>query len=851
MKRTRLLLTILLPVCLIAALVSGIALAAGGSPTAVQGDAKALADTLVSEGIPYEDAAILSAGKGFQYATFTGLPTEYYGFEDGIILSSGNAVDAFTSCPSAGANTTHSSYSTSSGSVTDQGYAQLYQAYKSYCAAAKVSPAGINDAAVFAIQVIPTTNVLSFQYFFASNEYDQSPKYNDTFALWVVEDFTEQGGGKWHNIAKLSNGNAVNIRNTIPSGGYKTAEGPYYRYTGNKTIGYLGRTIPLSAEIETLTPGEPVWVVMAIGDAGDSTHDSAVFVKAKSIRFAKASAAMISYDANGGAFDTGAVKGVNVDRDTTYTVAEGVPAPTRSGYLFDGWYTDPQAGTAGGGTTATANADATWYAHWTPITSTVTVPVMKDGAAMPGGTTVELRQNGATAYTLAKNDTNWSSNQVVNGTYQVFVNGEDAERTVTVDATAMGQSFSASAVNFYTVTANVTLDGSPWSDRTVSLSDGTALTGSGSYTAVLREKNEGNTYHVYVDGENKGSVTVGADVNARTAAPAYHTIQVTIADSAPWTNAAVTLRAGGSGADSYTLAYQRTSGTSAVYSVILPGTDENTYNVFVDGRNVAATVSTTSKTAAVTFLTASVKITGGYANMPVSISNGTDSYTLTGGNTSGGAYTCTHVFDRDDADYAITVGGTIGTPSTKVVNASAVSLTYYTVAFKTAGGGAHATQYVLSGAQARSVSIPIKNGYAFLGWGTSSSSANFTFTSAITSAKTLYPVYEAAGITLGQHIQTGKSGNSITYTLPNLTIKGYSTVSSVVLKLANCSDVSISGVTATKSLDTGGNGTVILTFASGTTGAAAQAKLRAMTVTVKNVTAANHTIQATVYGSQY
>ena len=43
--------------------------------------------------------------------------------------------------------------------------------------------------AVFAIRVTPTTNALSFQYFFASNEYNQPPQYNDTFALWVVQDF--------------------------------------------------------------------------------------------------------------------------------------------------------------------------------------------------------------------------------------------------------------------------------------------------------------------------------------------------------------------------------------------------------------------------------------------------------------------------------------------------------------------------------------------------------------------------------------------------------------------------------------------------------------------------------------
>lgn len=843
-----------LVLCLVVAAMAGIVLAAGNGsgPVAVQADADTLAKTLVSEGVTYEDAVILNDRKGFQYATFTGLPEASYDFSDGIILSNGNAVQAFKSCPSVSVNTTSSGYKDASD-IAGKAYYRLYETYDSYCKKAGAASSSLNDAAVFAIKITPATNVLSFRYFFASNEYNQAPGFNDTFALWVVQDF---GGTKenWNNIAKIpadrmpqgAMSNEVNIQNTCPGNNYKKDIPGIYKYNNYRNIGYLGCTEALDAEIDTLTPGQSVWVVMAVGDASDNLLDSAVFIKAKSIKFAKASDVGITYDADGGTFSGGETKAVrNVQKDSSYTVGEGVDAPVRTGYIFDGWYTAAGEGQKVQGS-ITAGTDTTYYAHWRPITSTVTVSVKKDGGAMPAGTVMELRQNGATVYKLTQNGTSWTADGVLNGTYQVFVDGKDVERSVKVDAALLGNTFSADAVNYYTVTANVTLDGNAWPGQTVALSDGTPLTGSGPYTAVLQEKASGNSYTVRVCGEDKGIVTVTAS-GTKSVTAAYHTIQVTVNDTTDWTDASVTLRR--DGVDVHRLAYN--SGAKK-YEIILPANDTAVYSVFVDGRDTDKTVSIGSKTAVVTYYTASIKITGGFSNMPVVITNGTDSYILTGGNTNGTAYTCKHVFDRDGAGYGITVGGTIGTVESKVTSATAVNLIYYTITFKNASGGTHITQYVLSGKQAQNVSGPVKEGGVFMGWATTANAANadFVFNTAITAGKTLYPVYEAAGIKLGEHIQTG-STSAYTYQMPNLTIRGYSSVSSVVLTVTNCSDVTVeSGITKNTVLDTEGNGTIILTFGSGTTGAAAEAKMRSMTVKVKDATK-NHTIYATVYGGQH
>ncbi len=845
-----------LALCLVAAAAAGIVLAAddGSGPVAVQADADTLAKTLLSEGIEYEDAVILNGGLASQYATFTGLPGDCYDFSDGIILSNGTAVRAFSSCASSWVGTNRKQYEGATD-IAGKTYSRLYETFDNYCKAAGDHVGYLYDAAVLAIKLTPTTNALSFRYFFASNEYHQLPRYSDIFALWVVQDF-DGANEKWTNIAKIPTdrlpsgalSNEVNIQNTCPDNrrNYNNDIPGIYKYNDCKNIGYLGCTEALDAEIDTLTPEQPVWVVMAVGDATQTYHDSAVFIKAKSLKFAKASDVSITYDANGGTFSGGKTKAVrNVPSKNSFTVGEGMEAPARTRYIFDGWYTAREDGQKVQGS-ITAGTGAVYYAHWRPVTSTVTVSVKKDGGAMPAGTVVELRKNGATVCKLTQSGTSWMTDGVLNGTYQVFVDGEDVERSVKVDAVSPDRTFSADAVNYYTVTANVTLDGNAWSGQTVALSDGTPLTGSGPYTAVLQEKASGNSYTVRVSGKDKGTVTVTAS-GTKSVTAAYHTIQVAVNDTTAWTDASVTLRR--DGVDVHRLAY---NSQAKKYEIILPANDAAVYNVFVDGRDACKMVSVSSKTAVVTFYTASVKITGGFSSMPVVITNGTDSYILTGGNTNGTAYICKHVFDRDGASYAITVGGTIGAVTSKVTSAAVVNLTYYTVTFKNANGGTHVTQYVLSGKQAQKVSGPVKEGSVFMGWATASDSANvdFIFNTAITAGKTLYPVYEAAGIKLGEHIQTGNT-SAYTYQLPNLKIRGYSSVSSVVLTVTNCSDVTVgSGITKKTNLDTGGNGTIILTFGSGTTSAAAETKLRSMTVKVKDATK-NHSIYATVYGGQY
>lgn len=853
-----------LALCLVVA--AGAVMVLGASyPKAVQADADTLAKTLLRNGISCEDAVVLGGSVGEQYASFTGLQEEY-GFSEGIILSTGKATRAFSST----SNSMGTKGPDDTDSITGKACEYLRRLRDANNIDAGLSPwywsdgtqyrewrEDIYDPAVFAVKVTPATDDLSLRYFYAANEYHMRAKYNDTIAIWVVQDF----GGKderWTNISRIpedrlpegANSSQVFIQNICPDSpkNYKSSTG-IYKYNGGNIIAYQGVTEPLYAQIGDLVPGKPVWVVMAVADVEGNSRDSALFIEAGSLRFAQSGSVNITYDADGGTFEsTGERKTVcTMPVDGTYTVGDGVKDPVRPGYAFDGWYTAAGSGKPVEGGSITAEMDTTWYAHWKPVTSMVEVTVKKDGSNMPEDTVVELRKNGLTVCALDENETMWTAEGIPNGTYEVFVNGQDTDSRVTVDAKTQGGTFTADEIHYYTVTADVTLDGSAWSGQSVRLSDGTQLTGSGPYTAVLREKASDNTYTLRVRGEDKGSVEVSESGN-RTIAASYHTIGVVINDETEWTDASITLQK--DGAAVYSLEYNSRTGR---YETILPAEDQECYSVFVDGRDVGRTVSTEKKTAEVTFYTAKVKITGGFANMPVAIANGMDSYSLRGGDTKGtAAYTCSHVLDRNGAAYAVTVGGVAGKVQAAVTNGSTLNIVCHTVTFKNAEDSAHARQYVLDGGKAQNAAIPVKANSVFLGWSSTKGAgkADFDFQTAVKADMTLYPVYEASGIRLGAHIQTGNK-SAYTYQMPNLTIRGYVTVSSVVLTVENCASITVgSGVGRQTALDTSGNGTVILTFGKGTSAAAVQKALRDMTVKVKDYKK-KHTIRAVVYGSQY
>lgn len=217
-------------------------------------------------------------------------------FEEGIMLSTGSAAAAFGGtgekkhCP---------------------GYDDLTQLYRESGTdynGGKPFTGGTNDAAVLEVELTPTKEALSFKYFFASAEYNQSAQFNDVFALWIIDDMgtpEDTSDDEKFNIARLDDGETVCIQSTVPRDDAGkmdcTKGGKYYTPVLNnslngKTFKFLGFTSELKADARDLVnskgekviqKGKPVTIRMAIADSSDSVVDSAVFIKANSITFDK------------------------------------------------------------------------------------------------------------------------------------------------------------------------------------------------------------------------------------------------------------------------------------------------------------------------------------------------------------------------------------------------------------------------------------------------------------------------------------------------------------------------------------------------------------------------------------
>lgn len=114
--------------------------------------------------------------------------------------------------------------------------------------------------------------------------------------------------------------------------------------------------------------------VSGYGSAGGSISVT------KSVTVPAKASYTVSYNANGG---SGAPGSQTKWYNETLTLSTA--KPTRTGYTFAGWYTAASGGSKYG-TTYTGNAAATLYAHWTPITYTVSYNA-NGGSGVPANQT--------------------------------------------------------------------------------------------------------------------------------------------------------------------------------------------------------------------------------------------------------------------------------------------------------------------------------------------------------------------------------------------------------------------------------------------------------------------------------
>jgi hypothetical protein len=210
--------------------------------------------------------------------TFTGATTAVgtfsngwaIGIQDGIIITTGSALAAL------GPNNIESSSTTNASG----GNALL------------TSLAGqpTDDAAVFQFTFVPETDEVTFTYVFASDEYPEfvCSTFNDVFGFFI----SGPGYAANTNVALIPGSTLPVAINTVNPGVIGTSgiaagctslayPGLYVNNVGGTHNQYDGFTVPLTVTIATV-PCQAYTITIAVADAGDTSYDSAVFLKAQS-----------------------------------------------------------------------------------------------------------------------------------------------------------------------------------------------------------------------------------------------------------------------------------------------------------------------------------------------------------------------------------------------------------------------------------------------------------------------------------------------------------------------------------------------------------------------------------------
>jgi len=205
-----------------------------------------------------------ACGIGYFNANAGGFP-----FSDGILLSSGQA-------SSIAGSYTGLNISTTCSNQTDPDLQQMMNAY---------GYTGNNlDATFIKFHFVAQTNTVNFDYIFASQEYGQFQC--SAFADAVAFILTDLVTGVSTNMATVPNSNFPVSANTIRDALFNTScasvNSEYFgSYNVNNpassAINMRGQTMPMQA-IGNVIPGNSYSIKIVVGDYGDPSFDSAVFL---------------------------------------------------------------------------------------------------------------------------------------------------------------------------------------------------------------------------------------------------------------------------------------------------------------------------------------------------------------------------------------------------------------------------------------------------------------------------------------------------------------------------------------------------------------------------------------------
>ena len=222
--------------------------------------ATALAERLLGDGVQISNVKLKASNVSAGYFDNA---ESVIGFNDGIILSSGDIRNVTGANVSEDASHMNLFYGDNDLNSLIPGYFTL-------------------DATVLEFDFVAETDVISFQYVFSSEEYNEwvNTPFNDVFGFFL----------DGVNIAKLPGTDIAVSINSVNGGNPlgTHATNPQY-YINNSVVdggghiytGMDGLTVVLSAEA-AVVPGQTHHIKLAIGDAGDFSYDSNIFIKAHS-----------------------------------------------------------------------------------------------------------------------------------------------------------------------------------------------------------------------------------------------------------------------------------------------------------------------------------------------------------------------------------------------------------------------------------------------------------------------------------------------------------------------------------------------------------------------------------------
>lgn len=475
------------------------------------------------------------------------------------------------------------------------------------------------------------------------------------------------------------------------------------------------------------------------------------------------------------------------------------PAPTKTGYLFLGWNT---AENGSGKTYVTGDklyltSNLNLYSQWKQIENDAEISHIKDGEAW-SGQQVALYQNGRQKYALAEEAGavgTYQNTKVINGIYDIYVNGRKADQTLSVNATTVALHVKQT-VTYQGIEVTVKVDDEiAEAPGIVTLRKGSTViyTLSGN-TGVYREtiqESEGS-YDIFIDG-----VDTNTDISSFTPSQTidFYTAKVIITDDAPWTDAKVELR-DANGNLAAVLDAAETVDNTVTYSTIIQK-NEGGLSIYVNNIDVHKNILVKSGQCEekLTYYTASARIKGDLNTPFISMTNGVENYSFQGSN---GDYTAKHVLLHQEAEqeleYAVTINNTIGDITDTISSGhKSIELQYWTVQFYNVNSDDASylvrTLYVKDGTPVPVYAGNIKlSAFTFSHWseapwtmaakGTSGNGGTaYNFSQPVNRNIKLYANYDTPTVTIGELIYTdanGKAGgNGQYYRMGNLTISGF------------------------------------------------------------------------------